>query len=309
MAVRTDNKNGYSTRQVEKVELDNQSYDLLRADTLVSVDFQMNTSILGADLSTTVDAFANRIQRKKKEKAEENSKAQQEASTRQGLLLEALMNIRRSLAEVARLNLGERFEFIFDVDDCHGWPRLTIRLLDNYFEDIEYPYFQVHAYDRNGRGTIEIMQGELDKPTKLPVHNEADLSKLPVLLKKAVRSYLDLVGDIVLKAENSDESDHEARFLQQKSLHQFQEQKKDEQGNEITGDLFEEDFQIHSLDRLPSLDALDALPEVITITAPSQDTPQDMPQHTSAHTPAQEGPSPLSRNPLLFHRHLLRKEK
>jgi len=265
----------------------------------------MSTSLPGADLSTTVDAFAHRIQRKKKEKAEENSKAQQEATTRQGLLLEALMNIRRSLADVARLNLGERFEFSFDVDDCQGWPRLTIYLLDTYFEGIEYPYFQVHAYDRNGRGTIEIMQGELDKPTKLPVHNETDLSKLPVLLKKAVRSYLDIVGDIVLKAENSEDLDHEARFLQQKSLHQFQEQKKDEHGNEITGDLFEEDFLIQSLDRLPSLDALDALPEVITNEMPSQDTPRNSFQNT----PAQEAPSPLSKNPLLFHRHSMRKEK
>jgi len=225
------------------------------------------------DLSATLGAFSTRIQRKKKEHARQQTLVQRQARVRHSVLLEALMNIRKSLSDVARTDLGERFHFTLEVDDWHGWPRLCIQLNDWMFPELEYPNFAVQAHDRKNRAVIEIFWGDPDHPERIPLMKEADIARLPVMLKRCVRTYLDLIADIVIKAEKSAEldADRDAARLKNKETEDFQESANGTNNPEISDDLYEEDFDdANMLEALPSLDDLDALPGV-----PSLDTNEE----------------------------------
>lgn len=215
-----------------------------------------------ADLSATVGAFKGRIQRKKKEKEKALTIAEKAARLRHRRMLEALVSIRRSLTEVARIDLGDRFFFELVSDDYNGWPRMSIRLRDEFDPDQEYPSFQVSAHDRNERGAIEICFGEDRKTEKVHLARVSELKRLPTVLKKGVREYLDAIGDLVLDVEKDDE-EIEQMALRQKEDTSFHEQV-EEAKNAISGDLFEESLQEDVFDTLPALDD-----ELSSLEAPS----------------------------------------
>jgi hypothetical protein len=217
------------------------------------------------DLSATLGAFNTRIQRKKKEHEQKNYVSQQEEKIRHSRILEALMNIRKSMADVARTNLGERFKFDFDVDDWHGWPRICIKLCDGLFPDLEYPNFTVHAHDRNSQATIEIACGGFDKTDQIHLTQESDLLRLPTMLKRNVRAYLDLIADIVIKAEQGNFIEEAgAKILKKKNIADFEMQEKSSHSSKaIEADLYQEDIaKDNMLEALPSLDELEALPSL-----------------------------------------------
>lgn len=162
------------------------------------------------NLDTTLGAFAARIQRRKKEQEQQDSSAEQAAKTRQKMLLQAMMKIRKALAEVVKLDLGELFMLDFDCDDFQGWPRFTIRLIDSRNTEREYPYFQVNAHDRHSRATIEIVTfNQKDDVVTLFLDSDNDLPRVSLTLKKNVRTYLDIVADTVLSAEKQAMFDHD----------------------------------------------------------------------------------------------------
>ncbi len=236
---------------------------LLTAEEAADGDYQLQVSLPDTDLSATVGAFTTRIERKKREQEKVNGVLEQETRVRQGILLEALMNIRRSLAEVIRIDLGERFFLTLDVDDWEGWPRLVVQLNDSILPDVEYPQFQVNAHDRNSRGIIEIIYGEQTKPARISMSDESDVQRLPTMLKKCVRAFLDRTGEIVLKAEHHEDPTEEEKQLQRKQIPGFDTVEPAADYPAISGDLFDDDFaQIDILERLPSLGQLDALPDV-----------------------------------------------
>lgn len=229
------------------------------------------------DLSATLGAFAVRIQRKKKEQQQQSTVSAVQTKVRHSILLEALMSIRRSLSELLKIDLGDRFSFSLEVDDWQGWPRLAIRLIDSIFPDAEYPAFTVHARDRNGRGVLEISAGNPEKAERLTIAQEPDLAAVPLVLKKCVRSYLDLIAEIILKSEkdNHKEIQREEKLLKQKDLTEFEEKK---QSPALSGDLYEDDiFDTAVLESLPSLQELEALPEVFS-SAPTTGGEDQKPQ-------------------------------
>jgi hypothetical protein len=158
-----------------------------------------------SDLSRTVDVFATRIQRKKKEHLEQQDIEQQEKRQRQRRMLQVLANIRRSLIDVARINLGERFYFKLVNDDQDGWPRLTVYLKDSLDENAEFPHMQITAHDRQSLGIVQIYVGTRDKVSKASLQEQSEAAKLPALLKKCARDYLDDVGEVILKVEHAEE--------------------------------------------------------------------------------------------------------
>ncbi len=222
-------------------------------------DFDLTST----DLTATLGAFSTRIQRKKKEQLQQTNIVEQEKKARHSLMLEALMNIRKSLGDVARIDLGERFSFSLEIDDWQGWPRLIIKLFDTLLPEAEYQSFLVQAHDRNGRGVLELAYSTPDKSERISITSESDLLILPAVLKKCVRSYLDHVAEIILGCERTtqEELEKDAQHLKSKNAGDFEE--KHSAPTEISGDVYEEDlFDTAVLDSLPSMKELESLPEV-----------------------------------------------
>ena len=218
-------------------------------------------ALSAADLSSTVGAFSTRIQRKRKEQKRAGDLAEQQARVRQHLMLEAMSHIRRSLSEVSRIELGERFYFSLVGDDWQGWPRLTIVLCDSKDLQAEFQNFEVTANDRNSRGTIEVVFDSREKTEKIVVEEKSDLKNLPFILKKCARHYLDLVGEIVLNSHKSSTEDLEP--LKQEAPTEGEHRSEEDVDSGLSDDLFVDDMEGEALsDSLPSLDSVSALPDL-----------------------------------------------
>ncbi len=204
-------------------------------------------------VATTVGAFSTWIKQKKKEKEAALSEAERLKRIRHDTILRVMLDIRRALVEVSQLELSERFAFRLTSDDWHGWPRLTLRLSDTALESADYPYFQVIAHDRQGRGSVEIIYGNPLQPEKISLAQEAEIRRLPNTLKRCVRFYLDLIGQIVLEAETGS-SEEVAESLISTATHTALE-------DSLTGDLYE-DYEVTAdyLERLPDLNDISELP-------------------------------------------------
>lgn len=159
------------------------------------------------ELSRTADVFTTRIQRRKKEHAEQKDAEQQESQDRHRRMLQILANIRRSLVDVARINLGERFSFKLKVDDWEGWPRLTICLEDTQDANAELPVLQVTASDRQSKGIVQIYVGTSERAVRVSLLDPSSLTKLPSLLRQCAREYLDDIAELILAIEHAPE-DH-----------------------------------------------------------------------------------------------------
>jgi len=217
------------------------------------------SDVVDTDLTSTVGAFASRIQRKKKEQEQELGRAESAAKVRHDLLLKTLSNVRKSLAKLTTLDLGDRFEFGLEADDWHGWPRLTLKLMDKALPAADYPFLQVLAHDRQSRATVEITCGEKRKPDKLSLIEETERIRLPALLKRCVREYLDLAEKIILDLEKIAEQDD--IDLSKRDPGEFEETNREEDApDEITGDLFaDKNEEEPVIDSLPTLDQVEEL--------------------------------------------------
>jgi len=214
-------------------------------------------SVPQPDLSTTLDAFESRIQLRKTAKRVAESEAEKTQKIRQKLLLTSMMNIRRSLAQLTKIDLGDNFSLTLDADDWQGWPRLLVRLEDLSDPRKEYPAFQVVAHDRLERAQVEIAQTNIPKTEKLSLIDQGDLARLPAVLKRSVRSYLDLVEKAVVEAETRWNSEAHAPPIVAAQLSEPEVT----ETPALSGDIFIDDADmISDLDELPVLDQLEALP-------------------------------------------------
>lgn len=212
------------------------------------------------DLSAMVGAFENRFKRKKTEREVSAVSVSAESKQRQSVMLETMATIRKSLVKVAKIDLGERFTFSMDFDDWQGWPRLLIKLIDPQIPNGDYPVFQVLAHDRLNRATIEITCPGLTKPERIYINQPTEVARMPLVLKKCVRMFLDHVEQAIIDAEHRSSLEDEIR------PHEDSEVQPEEaalSGDLFTDDKFEEDF----LGRLPSMTSLEALSDSVAETS------------------------------------------
>jgi hypothetical protein len=213
------------------------------------------------NLAATLDAFNNRFQKKKQEKEDLVAQASQIKQLRQAVMLQAMMIIRRSLREVARVNVGDSFSLFLTMDDLNGWPRLELGLRENYAPEREYPSFNIITHDRGERGLLEfqfIRTVPVLNAETIYLSQESDLIKVNSVLKKCVRRFLDVVEEVILNASSSslicdeDEGELERTELENNAgdadrntalVHT----------SDHSGDFFEEGFEEEILDKLPSL--------------------------------------------------------
>lgn len=243
-------------------------YDLLSSDSNGSGSSGSNSSLAQiptAELGATARAFNRSIQQKKKAQEEAVGQAEKATRHRHAMMIDALMHVRRSMREVTKIDLGERFHLTLASDDVMGWPRLTLKLHDKDLPDQEYSQFSVSAHDRNATGTIEIVSEAAGILERIMLAREMDAKRLPRTLKKCVRNYLDLVGEVILRSEREQDLDHADSYMEKRKASEFEEASEPEPEPEdgISGDLFDEHFSDNELlDVLPSLDELKSLPDL-----------------------------------------------
>ena len=177
------------------------------------------------NLKSTADAFSTLISAKIKEQEIKVGEAEQALQDRHMRMLKSLMEIRRSLSDICRIDLGKRFDFTILKDDWQGWPRITVKLIDLLQPNDDLPYLQVTAHDRGGQGIIEVFYLSLQKPYAVSVVDENEWEHLPQILKRAVRGFLDLVTETIIKLSSQNETDDEdQKNLATKNLTDFEEQ-------------------------------------------------------------------------------------
>ncbi len=218
-------------------------------------ELDLLTSAPKADISKTAKAFNTRIQRKTREKKEAVGVAEKAAQNRQTVMLQSMMQIRKSMREVTRIDLGDRFMFQFVADDSGGWPRLSIKLKDREYINEDYPGFAVICHDRQAKAEIEITYHPLEKPERIHLVEETQVKRLPLILRKCVRVYLDMVADIVLEAVGKPTDTEDEELMRQRNSDSFNEKsKQEEHPHSLSADLYEDDFgNDEILETLPSL--------------------------------------------------------
>lgn len=241
----------------KSVDTELDQYDLLSPNS----DSRQTSLLPETNLSATTQAFNTRIQRKKREQEKVLSEADRLAKQRHTFMIHALMNIRKSLRDVTRIDLGDRFHFALVADDWQGWPRLSVRLVDALLPEADYPFLRVTAHDRQSRGMIEIEFDPSQAPDSISLVSETELRRMPNVLKKCVRAFLDLVGDIVLEAERRTEDIAAEGAIQNRHLEELADLDT-EPAPDLSGDLFQDDARDENfLETLPSLDTVESLPE------------------------------------------------
>jgi hypothetical protein len=210
-----------------------------------------------SDLSSTAQAFRTRFNQKKSEQEEQLSLEQQASKKRCALLIQTVSSIRKSLVDVTRIDLGERFHFELVADDWNGWPRIIVRLIDRYNPGSAQSVFQVTAHDRHSSATIEIIYSSHHAPESISLIESANIERLPIILKRCVRAYLDTVEQVILVAEKSSRSN---------TINSSNKSKKHcaESDNNLDENLFEQsEIRDDIIDSLSVSDEIEALPEFL----------------------------------------------
>jgi hypothetical protein len=160
----------------------------------------------GSTLESVVDTFANRMQRRLRERAARQDNSQKETELRHNRILQAMNMIRKALQETCKISLGNRFTLELEIDDWEGWPRLELALVDSLIPEQRDYALVVSANDRkkNGAVRINLKSGELIGRFELSDPNE--LNRIPLVLKKSVRSYLDEIAEHVLNPVDPEET-------------------------------------------------------------------------------------------------------
>ncbi len=201
------------------------------------------------DLETTLNAFSRRLNDKKQQREIQNQKSLHEEFSRHKRMLNAIGSIRKSLIEMTRIELEFKYKLQMVQDDYLGWPRISVKLINLLDPTKELHALTVIANDRNGTGNIEISYRKNEKSIIISVKESSNLSKLPSLIKRATRLYLEDIEEIVLNKYKKEENEDIDLLTK--------EEKKAKAS--IDENLFTEDNK-NFLDTLPKIEELEELP-------------------------------------------------
>lgn len=189
-------------------------------------------------LNSTVAGFANRIKRRLQERSSQQEEAARETSARHARILQAMTTARKTLQEVTRVALIERFLLSLDVSEIDGWPSITLNLEDSLAPDTHLLSLVASAHDRDQNGVISIRLNNETPLAALYMSNPADLDRLPLVLKKVTREFLDLVTTEILHAKAPEDTlEHQTKRLDGDFT--FQEKPPGPEG--LSGDIFLDD--------------------------------------------------------------------
>lgn len=145
------------------------------------------------------------MQRRIKEQEAKQSESKKANESRRTLMLQAMTTVRKALSATARISMGDRFSFAIEVGDWEGWPRVDLNLVDSLAPERCEHALIITAYDRKGAGTIQLNLRSGEVLARLHVDDPIELEKLPLILKKTVREFLDIVAEYVLNPKSAED--------------------------------------------------------------------------------------------------------
>lgn len=157
-------------------------------------------------LGSTVDSFAAKMNQQLAKREAQESKVERETKQRHNLMFKALTTIRKALQDTCKIKLGQRFAFEIDIKDYKGWPRIDLRLVDALVpEHIEHALI-VSANDKEEAGAVEIRDSKGKVLARVELSKPSEFDKIPVLLKRSVRGFLDQAAQYVMNPPNLNET-------------------------------------------------------------------------------------------------------
>lgn len=152
-------------------------------------------------LGGTVDTFATRLKRRLKEQQTQDDAARRATEERHARMLQAMTLIRKALQESCKINLGSRFCFKLKVTDWEGWPKVELCLLDQLSGGACNSALVVTTHDRDQTGAV-CFSNLGERPLgKVLLSDPNEMERLPKLLKKCVRDFLDLISPTVVNPQ------------------------------------------------------------------------------------------------------------
>ncbi len=145
-----------------------------------------------------VDSFAGRISKRLEEKERAESASAQASHERYHTIMQGLTIIRKALQEACKIRLGSRFSLATTITDSDGWPKITLQVRDMLAPGWNDLFIQAHANDRQADGLLTIDNQAGKRLMLISVVEKNPLERLPIHLKKAMRTFLDEVGAYVL---------------------------------------------------------------------------------------------------------------
>jgi hypothetical protein len=158
-------------------------------------------------VATTMDTFAARMKRKMREKEDKDLETQRASAARHGLILQSINLCRKALQEASKIDLGHQFCFEVDVTDFEGWPRLELQLIDEEDPENRECCLLVSAHDRNETGTITFTMRSGEVLGRVLLTSELEINRLPLILKRAVRQFLDRAAQTVFDRQSRPKAD------------------------------------------------------------------------------------------------------
>lgn len=155
-----------------------------------------------SSVGSTVEVYADRMKRKLKEQETLLDESRKASSVRQARMLQGLTTIRKALVETSRIDLGGRFQFELKVSDWEGWPRLDLNLVDKNRLDVVVEALTVVAHDREDLGLIQMTLKSGENAGRVVLSEPGEFEKLPVVLKRSIRHFLDAVTPFILNQVN-----------------------------------------------------------------------------------------------------------
>lgn len=149
-------------------------------------------------IAPIVDTFAGRISKRLEEKERAESASARASHERYEVIMQGLTVIRKALQEAGKIRLGNRFTLATTITDSDGWPKITLYVRDLMAPGWNDLFIQAHANDRQAEGLITIENQSGKRLMQISVIERNPLQRLPIHLKKALRTFLDEVGAYVL---------------------------------------------------------------------------------------------------------------
>lgn len=170
-------------------------------------------------LSSTVGTFANRMARKLRAQEVEEREQAKATESRHKLILQAMSSVRRSLQETMKISLGSRFAFELEILDFEGWPRIELSLWDHLANSPTNNILTVSADDHGQNGTIRITFNRDEVVGLIALKDPNELTKLPIILKKSMRDFLERVSSYVLNPVKPEELlEYQTRNVEEEDL-------------------------------------------------------------------------------------------
>ena len=168
-------------------------------------DNESQTNELSTSIGATVGTFASRIARKLKEQEQRAGVSQRATEVRHAQMLQAMTTIRKALQDTSKIKLGGRFTLEMDISDWEGWPRIQLDLIDSLIPDRIGHSLTITANDLRELGTVRFTMNSTQVLASLHLSEPDATEKIPHVLKRTVRTFLDGVAAYILNPAKPDE--------------------------------------------------------------------------------------------------------